>query len=229
LPVLENGVISNKIEEQVWMVNPMTSQVLSPVIVDSLPEQRVVLEGVSWQQYELLLATLGDDFPALRLSYLEGMLEIMSNSPLHEELKTTIGMLMEAYFQDTRTRFHAIGSATFRKVAKQRGLEPDECYCLGQKKEFPDLAIEVVLSSGMVDKLEIYRGLGVTEVWVWEAGRFTIRHLRADGYECLARSELLPECDIELLANYVKPEEQFDAVMAFREELKMRSYNEQQE
>ncbi|MEZ2239509.1 hypothetical protein [Microcoleus sp.] len=62
----------------------MTSQVVSPVIAESLPEQRVVLEGVSWQQYELLLATFGDDFPALRLSYLEGMLEIMSTSPLHE-------------------------------------------------------------------------------------------------------------------------------------------------
>ncbi|WP_341732277.1 Uma2 family endonuclease [Microcoleus sp. EPA2] len=207
----------------------MTSQVVSPVIAESLPEQRVVLEGVSWQQYELLLATFGDDFPALRLSYLEGMLEIMSTSPLHEELKKMIGMLMEAYFQDTGTRFHAIGSATFRKVSKQRGLEPDECYCLGQKKDFPDLAIEVVLSSGIVDKLEIYRGLGVTEVWVWEAGRFTIHHLRAEGYECVVRSELLPECDMELLANYVKPEEQFDAVIAFRDELKMRLSSQPQE
>jgi Uma2 family endonuclease len=202
----------------------MTSLLVAPEIASSLPEQRVVLEGVSWQQYELLLATLGDDFPALRLSYLTGTLEIMTTSPLHEELKTTIGMLMEAYFQESRIRFHGIGSATFRKVAKQRGLEPDECYCLGQKKEFPDLAIEVVLSSGLVDKLEIYRGLGVTEVWVWEqsapTGRFTIHHLRVDGYERISRSELLPECNIELLASYVKPEEQFDAVMAFREKLR---------
>lgn len=198
----------------------MTSQVLSPAIAQSLPEQRVVLEGVSWQQYEILLATLGDDFPALRLSYLDGTLEIMTTSLMHEELKKIIGMLMEAYFQETRTRFHAIGSATFRKVAKQRGLEPDECYCFGQKKEFPDLAIEVVLSSAMVDKLEIYWGLGVTEVWVWEARRFTIHHLREDGYEQIEKSELLPACDIELLASYVKPEEQFDAVMAFREVLK---------
>lgn len=201
----------------------MTPQLLSPSPNEtSLPEQRVVLEGVSWQQYEILLATLGDDFPALRLSYLEGALEIMTTSPLHEELKKMIGMLMEAYFQETRTRFHAIGSATLRKVAKQRGLEPDECYCLGQKKEFPDLTIEVVLSSGMVDKLEIYRGLGVTEVWVWENGRFAIHHLRAEAYECVAVSELLPDCDIELLGRYVKPEEQFDAVMAFREDLKAR-------
>jgi Uma2 family endonuclease len=199
----------------------MTPQLLTPPLTASAQaEPRVVLEGVTWQQYELLLATLGDDFPALRLSYLAGTLEIMTTSPLHEELKKMIGMLMEAYFQEMRIRFHAIGSATFRKVAKQRGLEPDECYCLGQKKEFPDLAIEVVLSSGVVDKLEIYRGLGVTEVWVWENGRFTIHHLRGEGYEQLQRSELLPECDIDLLGSYVKPEEQFDAVIAFRDQLR---------
>lgn len=201
----------------------MISQALSPAGADSLPEQRVVLEGVSWHQYDLLLATLGDDFPALRLSYLESTLEIMTNSPQHEELKTMIGMLMEAYFQETRTRFHGIGSATFRKVSKQRGLEPDECYCLDRKKEVPDLAIEVVLSSGIVDKLDIYQGLGVTEVWVWEAGAFTLYHLRPEGYEKVERSELLPTCDIQMLASYVKPEEQFDAVMAFRDDLRAQS------
>lgn len=202
------------------MTGPMSSQVLFPSIADSPSEQRVVLEGASWHQYELLLATLGDDFPALRLSYLESTLEIMTNSPQHEELKTIIGMLIEAYFQETRTRFHGIGSATFRNVAKQRGLEPDECYCLDKKKEFPDLAIEVVLSSGMVDKLDIYQGLGVAEVWVWEASGFSLYHLRADGYEQIENSELLPECDVNLLASYVKPEEQFDAVMAYRDELR---------
>ncbi|MEL6901291.1 MAG: Uma2 family endonuclease [Cyanobacteria bacterium J06606_4] len=198
----------------------MSSQVLSSAIASSPSEQRVLLEGASWHQYEMLIATLGEDFPALRLSYLESNLEIMTNSPQHEELKTIIGMLIEAYFQETRTRFHGIGSATFRNVAKQRGLEPDECYCLGQKKAFPDLAVEVVLSSGIVDKLDIYRGLGVTEVWVWEAGTFSLYHLREDGYEQIENSELLPGCDVNLLATYVKPEEQFDAVMAYRDELK---------
>jgi len=38
------------------------------MIAQPVDEQRVVLEGGSWQQYELLLATLGDGFPALRLS-----------------------------------------------------------------------------------------------------------------------------------------------------------------
>jgi Uma2 family endonuclease len=186
-------------------------------------EQRLVLEGVSWQQYETMLAALGDDFPNLRLSYLEGILEIMTTSPEHEELKKVIGMLLEAYFQETRTRFHALGSATFRKAMKLRGLEPDECYCLGQKKEIPDLAIEILITSGIVNKLDIYQGLGVTEVWQWQDGQFLIHHLLPTGYEQITHSELLPNLDPQQLASYVNPTDQFDAVMAFRD--KIRSLN----
>jgi Uma2 family endonuclease len=200
----------------------MDSSVLIPSI-QPLTDQRLVLEGVSWQQYETLLTTLGDDFSNLRLSYLEGTLEIMTSSPEHEELKTIIGMLLEAYFQETRTRFHGMGSATFRKAMKLRGLETDECYCLGQKKEFPDIAIEIVLSSGLVDKLEIYRGLGVTEVWEWQAGQLLIYCLRPTGYEQTARSELLPNLDLQLFASYVNPLEQFDAVLAYRDQVRSRS------
>jgi Uma2 family endonuclease len=194
----------------------MNSQLLVPPSFQSA-EQRLVLEGISWQQYETLLTTLGDDFPNLRLNYLEGTLEFMTNSPEHEELKKVIGMLLETYFQQTRTRFHALGSTTFRRAMKLRGLEPDECYCLGTKKEFPDLAIEVVLTSGIVNKLEIYQGLGVMEVWEWQSGQFVIYHLRSTGYEQITNSELLPDLDMQQLASYVNPAQQFDAVMAFRD------------
>ena len=197
----------------------MTPQLTEPSRVQAIAEQRVVLEGIRWQQYEGLLATLGDDFPNLRLSYLEGTLEIMTISPEHEELKKMIAMLMEAFFQETRTRFHGMGSATFRKAARQRGLEPDECYCLGQKKDVPDIAIEVILSSGTVDKLEIYRGLGVTEVWFWD-NQFAIYHLRAQQYELILKSELLPNLDITVLSRHIRPLDQFDAVMEFRELLR---------
>jgi len=193
---------------------------VSPLLIqtpEAGTEQRVLLHGVDWKQYSALLEVLGDNFPTLRLSYLEGTLEIMTNAPEHEDLQKMIGMLVEAYLQETRTRFHAGGSTTFRKAAKQRGLEPDECYCLGAKKEFPDLEIEVVITSGLVDKLEIYRGLGVAEVWQWQAGKFSIFHLRPNGYELLANSELLPDLDLTLLAAHVQPDNQFDAVMDFRE------------
>jgi Uma2 family endonuclease len=199
----------------------MNSQMLTQSYIQTA-EQRLVLEGISWQQYEIILATLGDDFPNLRLNYLEGALELATNSPEHEELKKVIGMLLEAYFQETGTRFHALGSTTFRKAMKLRGLEPDECYCLGAKKEFPDLAIEVVLTSSIVNKLEIYQGLGVAEVWQWREGQFVIRHLRSTGYEQIPRSELLPNLDIQLLARHVNPTEQFDTVMVFRDTIRQR-------
>ncbi|MEL7143238.1 MAG: Uma2 family endonuclease [Cyanobacteria bacterium J06573_11] len=198
----------------------MTAQATLPALNSSVEEPRVYLEGVSWQQYEALLSTLGDDFPALRLSYLDGTLEVMTTSPLHEELKKIIGMLLEAYLQETRTRFHGIGSATFRRQSRQRGLEPDECYCIGERKEIPDIAVEIVLTSGIVDKLDIYQGLGIKEIWVWESGRFTLYQLQTNGYETISRSGLLPKCDIDQLAQYVKPKEQFDAVMDYREAIR---------
>ncbi|PSB01047.1 Uma2 family endonuclease [Merismopedia glauca] len=199
----------------------MNPQLLEPLTTQPT-EQRLLLDGVSWQQYEMMLALLGDDFPNLRLSFLAGKLEIMATSPEHEELKTIIAMLLEAFFMETRTRFHGIGAATFRKASQQRGLEPDECYCLGsQRKEVPDIAIEVVLTSGLVDKLEIYRGLGVTEVWQWRDRQFLIHHLGSDGYEIVKSSQLLPNLDFSLLATFVKPAEQFEAVMAYRDAIRI--------
>lgn len=41
-------------------------------------EQRLVLEGISWQQYEALVALFMNQFPALRMTYLEGTLELIS-------------------------------------------------------------------------------------------------------------------------------------------------------
>lgn len=197
----------------------------SPIVTPSPgvdTEQRLLLQGVDWCQYEGLLDVLGDNFPTLRMSYLDGTLEIMTNSSEHEDLKKMIGMLVEAYLQETCTRFHAGGSATFRHAAQQRGLEPDECYCLGSKKEFPDLAIEVVITSGLVNKLDIYQGLGVSEVWQWQSGKFLIYHLRSTGYELVGKSELLSALDVEMLASYIKPDQQFDAVLAFRNAIRQK-------
>ena len=127
------------------------------------PEERFITTGVDWKQYEGLLAKLGDR-ARYRVTYLEGILEIMSPSRAHELQKKNISRLLEAYFEETRTRFWGLGSTTFRRQEQQGGTEPDACYCLGEEKTFPDLAIEIVLTSGGLDKLEVYKRLGVQEV-----------------------------------------------------------------
>lgn len=80
-------------------------------------EQRLILYGVNWQQYETLQATL-NDFPGLRMFYLEGTLEIMSPSPEQEVDKTTIARLIEIYALERDIDLTGYGSTTFRKTAQ---------------------------------------------------------------------------------------------------------------
>ena len=146
---------------------------------ESLPaeEQRLLLEGITWQQYDALVALFMDQFPALRMTYLEGVLELISTSPEHERLKTIIGRLIEAFAEEADLNLNGYGSATFRQEAAARGLEPDECYTFGVLDQTPDIAVEIVLTSGGIDKLAVYRGLGVQEVWFLENRSFRIHSL----------------------------------------------------
>ena len=72
-----------------------------------------------------------------------------------------------------------------RKAPKASGLEPDECYIIGpdQSAERPDLAIEIVWTSGGLDKLEICSRLGVPEVWIWQDGALVVHVLRGESYQ----------------------------------------------
>jgi Uma2 family endonuclease len=191
-------------------------------------EDRYITDGVSWHDYEALLAKRGDS-PGCRVIYLDGVLEIMAPSRRHESGKTRIGTLLEIYFLETDTEYFPLGSATFRLQEQRGGVEPDESYCLGAEKEFPDLAIEVVLTSGGINRLEVYRRLGVREVWFWQNNRFSLYRLREAspvqfahtyGYEALTRSELLPALDVELLAECVRHTNPLTAAREFRKRLR---------
>ncbi len=185
---------------------------------ESADDQRFLLSGITWEQYETLRDLL--EQPGLRMTYLEGWLELFMPSEKHENIKTTLARLLEQYAIEKNIRLYGYGSSTYRKEAKQRGLEPDECYYLDTKKEVPDIAIEVVVTSGLIDKLAVYQGLGVAEVWIWQDDQLEIHHLRQSGYEQLATSELLPNLDLALLTRCVAIADQHDAVITFRDALR---------
>jgi Uma2 family endonuclease len=189
----------------------MTSLIQPP---NPVAEQRVILPGVTWQQYEDLLTTLADH-TGLRLIYLEGTLEIFMPSPEHEMLKKVIARLLERYAEEVDIPLHGYGSTTFRREAKARGLEPDECYCVDTLKELPDLAIEVNLTSGGIDKLSVYKGLGVPEVLIWQNQQLTLYDLCEAQSRVVARSQFFPDLDLQLLAQYIRPQEQPQAVKEF--------------
>ena len=148
----------------------MTSALTAPPAAARAEDQRVTLYDVSWSDFELILQIRGDR-AGVRLTYLNGALELMSPSVDHEGIKKTIARLLEAYAEEKGIPFNGFGSWTLRNAARARALEPDECYSLSVGRPTrPDLAIEVVWTSGGIDKLEVYRGLGVGEVWFWREG-----------------------------------------------------------
>lgn len=189
------------------------------------PEERFTTSSVSWQIYEALLTKLENN-SHYRITYLDGVLEIVSPSARHEKLKKRLATLIEFYLIKKRIQHTPMGSTTIRNKLKKAGAEPDECYCIGEEKNIPDLAIEVIITSGSIDKLETYRRLGVAEVWLWEINHLKLYHLREEtptvflsthGYEQIKSSELLPELDISLLEQCALISDQIQAIDEFEQ------------
>ena len=118
--------------------------------------------------------------------------------------------------------FMAMGRRPFRSEAKTQGLEPDECYCVDTLKDRPDFAIELNLMSGGINKLLIYKGLGVPEVLIWQNNQLTLYDLRGEIYQEVSYSQFFPGLDFRLLAQYVKPFNQPQAVKAFLKAIRLR-------
>ncbi len=184
-------------------------------------EQRILLYGVPWSTYVVLRDSV--DGRGLKMTFLEGTLEIMSPSREHEVDKSVIARLLELFCLERDIPLYAYGSTTFRREEKERGLEPDECYCRGEDRALPDVAIEVITTHGLLDKLEVYRGLAIREVWMFEAGAFTVVTLRDDGYHTIAASEVFPEVDLARIAFHATQPDQHAALRAFRDELRTAS------
>ena len=138
----------------------MASTRAAPPTATRTEDQRVTLNDVTWSDFELILQIRGDR-AGVRMTYLNGVLELMTPSVDHEGIKKTISRLLEAYAEEKGMPFNGFGSWTLKNARRARALEPDECYSLSLgRPTSPDLAIEVVWTSGGIDKLDVYRGLG---------------------------------------------------------------------
>ncbi|WP_295607419.1 Uma2 family endonuclease [uncultured Lamprocystis sp.] len=189
--------------------------VIDPPAATDNAVQRILLEGIPWQRFEQLSACF-ENSRAIRLTYLDGRLEIMSPiGPEHETRKMSIGYLLEAYLTAQGIRFYGRGGFTLKQPGRAAG-EPDQSYCIGADKSLPDLVIEVVITHEALSKFPLYQGLGIPEVWLWRNGDLEVYLLEPDGYRRDTRSRLLPDLDLALLAAHARMPDQYDAVQAFR-------------
>jgi len=165
-------------------------------------EQRVVMDNISWSTY---LAILNDaENRRGRIAYDQGVLEIMSPSRKHEDAKSLIRRLIEAYCDAAGIDADAAGSTTFKRKDLAKGFEPDECYYTenaqtvrGKEIDLtidppPDLALEVDISRSSLNKFGIYQALGVPEIWRFYGDKLEIFILQQNEYVEVDDSLQLP-------------------------------------
>jgi Uma2 family endonuclease len=184
----------------------------------------VVVRNAAWSDYQRFLELRGDR-PVPRLAYLEGVIQLMSPSQDHEAIKSLIGHLVAVWCLEQGIEFSSFGSWTLESKDDERGVEPDECYVFGDPRGVPrpHLAIEVIWTSGGLDKREIYRKLGVSELWFWRRGRIIVYVLRGEAYEESPHSEVLRGIDLVELAGFLDRRSASRAILEYRGALQARS------
>jgi Uma2 family endonuclease len=195
---------------------------MATIELELVPEQRVVLQGVPWELYAALrdLEVNG----AVRMTYDGGTLEMMSPSGQHENISKLIAQLVEAFTAELNIPRRSLGSTTWRRQDLYKGLEADECYYirnhslvsrraqveLGHEPP-PDLAIEVIVRHGDVNKMAIYAALGVGEVWNWRNGKLQAYVLDENGkYRPSEMSWNLPSLRVKDLEQFLIVEQALD-------------------
>ncbi len=191
-----------------------------PLAGGIVPEERWVIYGVGWKGYLGLDKLRGDNQSVPRLYYLDGDVEIMSTSEEHERIKTWISDFVGDYLLEQDTEIVRRGQATMQ-MFEQAGAEPDDAWCIGTEKEWPDIVLEIALTSGGLDKLELYLRFEVPEVWIWRSDRIEVHALRDDrtGYELLPSSRLLPALSLAAIERCLRMESWRKARKAFRDSL----------
>jgi Uma2 family endonuclease len=188
--------------------------ILSPP--QEMREQRVVMNQVSWETYEGLLAA-NIDASSPRLTYNQGTLELMSPSVEHEKLKKALATIADLVAEEKGIEFEDLGSTTFRRRDFEGGAEPDACFYVQNverirgKREIdlvvdppPDLVIEVEITSPAVSKLPIYARLGVPEIWLTDGRSVRILRLADGEYRASERSEVLPFLTESVLSEFLE-------------------------
>ncbi len=192
----------------------------SATIATPRKESPLLFEGLTWREFKAVEQLL--DRPGYRLSFLGGVLEIrrMPGEP-HETVKKRIAALVELYLLMAGFDFTPTGSMTLESEAGGVKREADESYKLAPGRVRPDLAIEVVFTSGGIDKLEAYKRLLIPEIWFWEDGVLEVYHLRLEGsalhYEQVFSSEEVKGIDLDLLLRCINMVNHVDAIKTFQQ------------
>lgn len=178
-------------------------------------EQRVVLKNIDWNTY-LSLASARGESSVPRFTYDRGVVEIMSPSTEHEEVKDTVALIVNVWAEERGIDVRSFGSSTFRREDLERGFEPDACFYIQSVDQIkgrvnldlgtdppPDLVIEIDISSSSLDKLPLFAASGIPEVWRYDGHRLAMFELEGVEYSLRDESSVLAGLSAEMVSLFI--------------------------
>jgi len=192
------------------------------------PQQYFTLTEISWEGYETILNLLGDR--PVRVTYSQGVLELMILSYQHERYKKLLARLLETLTEELNIPIEAAGSTTFKRQQLERGLEPDECFYIQNQAQMrgkqaidlnqdppPDLVIEIDVTHSSIDRMAIYAALGVPELWRWANGALQFWHLQGQRYQQQSQSLNFPQLTAADLEGFIALSDDQDQTTVIRQ------------
>ena len=198
------------------------------LLLDRPTDEPLLFPDLTWEQFKLMEHWL--DVPGVRLSFLNGTLEIRRMpGKKHETVKQRLSTLLDAFLEFEDIDHTPTGSMTLENELENVRREADLSYELTDNPEtralnIPDLAIEIVVTSGGLNKLAAYQKLQIPEVWFWQNDRIAIHFLKDDrsGYDLRLQSCVLPTLDLDLLHECLTIENHPLAIKTFKQQLRKR-------
>jgi Uma2 family endonuclease len=205
-------------------------------LIEHLPDgATLTIPEVSWEDYEELLKDLGDAY-AVRVSYDNGRLEIMSPSKMHEMYEQLLVRLVDSIAVAMDFPLESLGSTTLKKKRLAKGAEPDTCFYIQNAAAIigkrvldlntdpaPDIVVEIDVSRGSINKMAFYASLGVSEFWRYDERQAQIYKLIDGAYVEVPASTIFPILTSQLLTDVFeqsKTEGQSGALSSFRKLLR---------
>ena len=198
------------------------------LLLDRSTDEPLLFPDLTWEQFKLMEHWL--DVPGVRLSFLNGTLEILRMpGKKHETVKQRLSTLLDAFLEFEDIDHTPTGSMTLENELENVRREAELSYELTDNPEtralnIPDLAIEIVVTSGGLNKLAAYQKLQIPEVWFWQNDRIPIHFLKDDrsGYDLRLQSCVLPTLDLDLLHECLTIESHPLAIKTFKQQLRKR-------
>ncbi len=173
-------------------------------------ETRMVLENVEWGTFIKLADQRQGNVP--RMTYDEGVLEMMSPKRQHENIGRLIGRMVEAYSEASDIEIISVKSITVKRTDLKKAFEADESYYVAhagqilEKEELdfeidppPDLVIEVEITKSAIAKMELFAKMRIPEVWRHNGASLQMFRWVDGAYLSIESSKELPGLQVALM------------------------------